>query len=191
MLNDRLYQHRLTSGCIQQIVVSNVSAYLKYFSVFIGSNVINVLLLYIIIYIRCCKTQDMMATASRLSIELETSTKILDRFSLEQNVSVPPNVLQQCIRKEDEVVKRLSNCNLTYLQPRAFAECPMMEVRICTNVNNLWISILYFLLVWAKQGSFSSRLKDYCLKMMACAKQVVHQGHISLTWINLITVMDE
>ena len=117
----------------------------KYFSVSIGSNIINVLLLYIIIYIRCCKTQDMMATASRLSTELETSTKILDRFSLEPNVSVPPNVLQQCIHKEDEVVKRLSNCNLTYLQPRAFAEWPMMKVRICTNVNNLWISILYFI----------------------------------------------
>ena len=83
MLNDRLNQHRLTriSRCILQIVILDVNAYLNYFSVSMGNNITNVLLLYIIINVRGCKTQDMMATASRLFPELETSTKILDRFS--------------------------------------------------------------------------------------------------------------
>ena len=159
MLNDRLI-----SGCFLQIVISDVSAYLNYFSVPTGCNVTNVLLLYIIINVRGCKTQDLMVTASRLSTELETYTKNLDRFSLEQNVSVPANVLQQCIREEDEVVKRMSNFNLTYLQPRAFADWPIMEVRICTNVNNLWILILYFIslgkarpiFIWAQRLLFEN-----------------------------------
>ena len=135
MLNDRLYQHRLSliSRCILQIVILDVSAYFNYFSVSMGNNITNLLLLYIIINVRGCKTQDIMATASRLFPELETSTEISDRFSLDQNVYVPPNVLQQCIRGDDEYVKWFSNCNLTYLQPRAFADWPMMGVRICIH----------------------------------------------------------
>ena len=135
MLNDRLYQHRLSliSRCILQIVILDVSAYFNYFSVSMGNNITNLLLLYIIINVRGCKTQDIMATASRLFPELETSTEISDRFSLDQNVYVPPNVLQQCIRGDDEYVKWFSNCNLTYLQARAFADWPMMGVRICIH----------------------------------------------------------
>ena len=49
-----------------------------------GSNITNVLLLYIIINVRGCKTKGVVETASRLPTDLETSTEGVDRFSLEQ-----------------------------------------------------------------------------------------------------------
>ena len=115
-------------------------ANLIYISVSMGCSITKALLLYIAVNFPACKMQDVAATARRLSTDFENSTVVVNGSPLDQNTSVPTKVFQRCVHGKDKLVRRLFNCNLTYLHPRAFVDWPKVEVRkykIVPNLNNV------------------------------------------------------
>ena len=133
--HDTLYDHLVILD-----VIAN-STYI-YISVSVTCSITSALWLHSTLTFLVFNNQCVADTASRSSNDLETSKIDVNRSPSDHIASVSPTIFRQCIHGGLEHIKRLFNCNLTYIEPHAFADWPKIQVRKYTNIRNLSVFVV-------------------------------------------------